>query len=116
MHIDERHVLPVGQYGVGYAIALWAIRSAFESPPIALWAIRCRLRYCPMGNTLRWRGYVLAAVAACAHTPRSFWAESIAQKRLFFERYFAISQANLIVYCPKRWLVRSGGFFFVESS
>ena len=72
MHIDERHLLPVGQYGVGYAIALCAIRSAFESPPIALWAIRCRLRYCPMGNTLRWRGYVLAAVAACAHTPRSF--------------------------------------------
>ena len=68
----NRHLLPVGQYGVGYAIALWAIRSAFESPPIALWAIRCRLRYCPMGNTLRWRGYVLAAVAACAHTPRSF--------------------------------------------
>lgn len=90
MHIDERHLLPVGQYGVGYAIALWAIRS------LARLCARC----C--------RG--LRAYAAL------IWAESIAQKRLFFERYFAISQANLIVYCPKRWLVRSGGFFFVESS
>lgn len=24
----NRHLLPCGQYGVGYAIALWAIRSA----------------------------------------------------------------------------------------
>ena len=27
-HFLNRHLLPIGQYGVGYAIALWAIRSA----------------------------------------------------------------------------------------
>ena len=27
-HFLNRHLLPCGQYGVGYAIALWAIRSA----------------------------------------------------------------------------------------
>ena len=99
--------------------------------------------YCPVGNTVSATllpcgqyapllnrhllpcgqygvGYAIALCARCCRGLRAYaaliWAESIAQKRLFFERYFAISQANLIVYCPKRWLVRSGGFFFVESS
>ena len=90
MHIDERHLLPVGHAGSATLLAYG------QYAPLARLCARC----C--------RG--LRAYAAL------IWAESIAQKRLFFERYFAISQANLIVYCPKRWLVRSGGFFFVESS
>ena len=83
--------------------------------------------YCPLGNTVSATllpyGQYAPLARLCARSCRGLrayaaliWAESIAQKRLFFERYFAISQANLIVYCPKRWLVRSGGFFFVESS